>query len=191
MLLLMRSKKNIAIFGYKQRILSIEMQTKIVKHFLVHSPEEQVVLHFVGLVLLVVLAALLAVHDLVDELLVFGYHRVLGVQVLVDGRTFLACSTSSSTCFSISRNQHGREAESMSLSSFLLATCRSSTCSYSLAFFPSFFIIFSSSSLILKPVVLALLAAGELVSSSLLHPQSRHLLGKQNVLLTFCTPDVG
>ena len=187
----MRSKKTIAIFGYKQRILSIEMQTKIVKHFLVHSPEEHVVLHLVGLVLLVVLAALLAVHDLVDELLVFGYHRVLGVQVLVDGRTFLACSTSSSTCFSISRNQHGREAESMSLSSFLLATCRSSTCSYSLAFFPSFFIIFSSSSLILKPVVLALLAAGELVSSSLLHPQSRHLLGKQNVLLTFCTPDVG
>ena len=123
------SKKTIAIFGYKQRILSIEMQTKIVKHFLVHSPEEHVVLHLVGLVLLVVLAALLAVHDLVNELLVFGYHRVLGVQVLVDGRTFLACSTSSSTCFSISRNQHGREAESMSLSSFLLATCRSSTCS--------------------------------------------------------------
>ena len=90
-LLLMRSKKTIAIFGYKQRILSIEMQTKIVKHFLVHSPEEQVVLHLVGLVLLVVLAALLAVHDLVDELLVFGYHRVLGVQVLIDGRTFLAC----------------------------------------------------------------------------------------------------
>ena len=47
--------------------------------------------HLVGLVLLVVLAALLAVHDLVDELLVFGYHRVLGVQVLIDGRTFLAC----------------------------------------------------------------------------------------------------
>ena len=87
---LLLSKKSIAIFGYKQRILSIEMQTKIVKHFLVHSPEEHVVLHLVGLVLLVVLAALLAVQDLIDELLVFGYHRVLGIRVVVDGRTFLA-----------------------------------------------------------------------------------------------------
>ena len=55
---------------------------------LVHSSEEHVVFHLVGLVLIV---ALLAVHDLVNELLVFGYHRVLGVRVVVDGRTFLAC----------------------------------------------------------------------------------------------------
>ena len=81
----------VEVVGLKKYIYSVtRAYINIAKKyfFLVHSPEEHVVFHLVGLVLLV---ALLAVHDLVDELLVFGYHRVLGVRVVVDGRTFLAC----------------------------------------------------------------------------------------------------
>ena len=82
----------VEVVGLKKYIRDILSNSCVYKHrkkifFLVHSPEEHVIFHLVGLVLLV---ALLAVHDLVDELLVFGYHRVLGIRVVVDGRTFLA-----------------------------------------------------------------------------------------------------